>query len=306
MPPVRISICICSCQRPEPLRTALSSLAHIQVPPGTQTTVTVVDNDPARSAEPVVAELISSFPLPLDYCLEPRRGIPFARNMCIQEAHRLEADYLVFIDDDEWVEADWLIQLYGYACSVGGTAIISGKVVSQLPPDADPNLSNFFKRKHYSTGERRRYCATNNVLIPITVTRDHGLRFDEGRPFAGGEDTLFFTEATARGFDILSCAEAVVYEGIPANRLSLRWLSRRKYTVGITQAVQKEITGQPRMRIIISGIVQLLAALPMSLVFFLLGQKLKCYRSWLKACRSAGIIGGVLGAEASFYRVIDK
>jgi len=306
MPTVRISICICSCQRPEPLRTALSSLARIQVPPGTQTTVTVVDNDPARSAKSVVTGLAESFPLPLSYRLEPRRGIPFARNMCIQEAHKAEADYLVFIDDDEWVEADWLLQLYGYARSVGGTAIISGKVVSQLPPDADPNLSKFFKRKHYKTGKRRRYCATNNVLIPTTVTRDQGLRFDEGRPFAGGEDTLFFTEATARGFSILSCAEAVVYEGIPASRLSLRWLSRRKYTVGITQAVQKEITGQSRVKIITSGFAQLVVALPMSFGFFLLGQKLKCYRSWLKACRSAGIIGGVLGAEASFYRVIDK
>ncbi|WP_346837736.1 glycosyltransferase [Microbulbifer sp. SAOS-129_SWC] len=306
MPPKFLNICICSCLRPGPLEVALTSLMRMDIPAGVRVEVTVVDNDPAGSAAPVANKLAASFPVPLHYVCEPRRGIPCARNRGVAEALRLEADYLIFIDDDEWVESSWLVQLYDCAVALGGNAVVSGYVIADVPESTPALMAEFYQRKKGQTGERLEYCATNNVLIPITVVRDLGLRFDESRPFAGGEDTLFFTAVAARGIDIVNCVEAVVHETIPPSRISAHWQARRKYSAGTTQAVQKIACGRSRVRVFVSGVGQVLISLVKSCLFMLLGRRRDCYRSWLKVCRSAGVIAGVFGAQLDFYKVIDK
>jgi len=306
MPAKLIDICICSCQRPAPLDAALASLAHMQIPAGVQVVVTVVDNDPAGSAAQVVDGRAREFPLPLHYVSEPRRGIPVARNRGVAEALGRGADFLVFIDDDEWVEPDWLVKLYGYAVELGGDKVVSGHVIADVPVGTPALMAEFFQRKTCVTGERQEYCATNNVLIPIAVVRDLGLRFDEARLFAGGEDTLFFTEVTARGVEIVSCAEAVVHETIPPSRVSTRWQARRKYAAGTTQAAQKIACGRSRLRIFASGAAQILISSFKSCLFLLLGRRDESYRSWLKICRSAGMAAGVFGARVDFYKVVDR
>ena len=300
-----LNIGVCSYRRPDQLRRLLQSFAGMRVPSSLQLLVTVIDNDPAGSAQPVVAEMKASLPFSLGYCHEMRRGIPCARNRAIAEALIAEADYLVFVDDDEWVEVDWLEQLYNYALSKDG-AVICGRVKAEVPEGTRAVMAEFFERKVYPTGARRAYCATNNVLIPIAVVRDLSLRFDESRPFAGGEDTLFFTEVSARGVEILYCAEAVVHEVIPAERISVRWQSRRKFAAGTTQAVQKRACGRGRMGIIQSGVAQLLGALISAPLHFATGRTDSGYRSWLKACRSAGLIGGAIGVRSDFYRQIAE
>ncbi|SDJ99937.1 Glycosyltransferase like family 2 [Microbulbifer yueqingensis] len=282
------------------MRRALSSLAAAQLPDTVKVSVTVVDNDPAEQARPVAEELGATFPVPLKYVVEPLRGIPFARNRCLDEAQAKGANYLVFIDDDEWVAGDWLQKLYGFSLDAGDKAVVCGSVISLLPASAPDYYSMFFSRKRRRTGERLPYCATNNVLIPLAEVRRLGLRFDERRPFAGGEDVLFFTEATMRGVSIFHCAEAVVYEDVPEHRATIRWLSRRKYSVGITLARQKMYGGRSRAMVLLSATVQLLnAALVCALGVAVSRHRT---RAWLRVCRSAGMASGAMGAESQFYR----
>ncbi|MCQ3828844.1 glycosyltransferase family 2 protein [Microbulbifer elongatus] len=297
-----LDIAICTYRRPRQLEHLLSSLAQVELPEALDVQVSIVDNDPEGSAETLISCLTESFPMSLRYCRETRRGIPCARNRAIDEAHQHEAAYLVFIDDDEWVERDWLVNLVRCASEFGDKCVVSGRVRAQVPDGTSPVMAEFYERNCYSTGTRRQYCATNNVLIPIAVTRDLGLRFDESRPFAGGEDTLFFTEAVKRGVEIVFCAEAVVYEVIPAERVSIRWQSRRKYSAGTIQAVQKMSCGRGRLRTLLSGAFQLLAALAKIPLSRLGGRRDDAYRSWLKVCRSAGIVAGSLGTRSDFYR----
>ncbi len=282
------------------LRRALSSLAAVELPESVEVSVTVVDNDPAGSARPVVQGVEPTFPLPLTYAVESRRGIPFARNRCLDEAQGKGADYLIFIDDDEWVAGDWLQKLYGFAHDAGDRAVVCGSVISLMPASAPDYFSMFFSRKRRRTGERLPYCATNNVLIPMAEVRRLGLRFDENRPFAGGEDVLFFTEANLHGVAIFHCAEAVVYEDVPECRATIRWLSRRKYSVGITLARQKMRAGRSRGMVLASALVQLLTASLVCLLGIAFNRQRS--RAWLRACRSAGMACGALGLESQFYR----
>ncbi|WP_232325187.1 glycosyltransferase family 2 protein [Microbulbifer agarilyticus] len=280
----------------------LASLSQMVAPESMDIQVSVIDNDPEGGARAIVDNVSAGFPFRLQYCLEPRRGIACARNRAIDEAHRQGASYLVFIDDDEKVDRMWLFHLVRCALVFNGNCVISGRVRALVPEGTSPVMAEFFERKCYRTGERRQYCATNNVLIPIAVTRDLNLRFDESRPFAGGEDTLFFTEVVKKGVEVVFCAEAVVYEVIPRERISVAWQSRRKFSVGTTQALQKMSCGRRRPRILLSGFLQLVASVVKMPLFRLSGRADDAYRSWLKACRSAGIVVGVFGVRSDFYR----
>ena len=295
-----LDICICTCRRPELLRRALTSLSALELPDSVRVSVTVVDNDAAQSARPAVRELEDGFPHPLTYAVEQQPGIPFARNRCLDEAYAKGADYLVFIDDDEWVAGDWLQKLYGFARDAGDAAVVCGSVISLLPAAAPDYFSMFFSRKRRRTGERLPYCATNNVIMPLAEIRKLGLRFDEERPFAGGEDVLFFTQMALGGIPIFHCAEAVVFEDVPESRANLSWLARRKYSVGITQARQKLLAGRSRAGVLASALVQLLAASLMCVLGAAVSRQRS--RAWLRACRSAGMACGVLGLESQFYR----
>lgn len=300
-----INIAICTCQRAQLLRQCLDSIATILLPADTTVTVTIIDNDSGQSARPVVDALASSFPFVLHYVCEARRGIPCARNRAIEETHALRSDYLVFIDDDEWVRPDWLVQLYGYAQQLGGRVVVSGGVISELPASTPDYIRAAYGNRVYRTGEKLAACATNNVIIPIHVTRDLGLRFDESDPLAGGTDTIFFVEAVAQGVEIRRCAEALVHEAVPESRANLRWLSKRKYRAGITEAWRKQKKGRSKGRILVSAVALSGLETAGALFVTLAGNKKVATRLWLKACKYWGVANGVVGRKVDSYRSID-
>ena len=54
-----------------------------------------------------------------------------------------------------------------------------------------------------------------------------GIRFDEELLFSGGSDTMFHRAAKAAGCTTAWCPEAVVYEIVPVERLTLSYQFRR-------------------------------------------------------------------------------
>lgn len=303
---VSINICVCTCQRNKLLSDCLESIAGAQIPFNTKVHVTVVDNDPGRSANDLVSKLSESYPLELHYSVEPRRGIPCARNRAIDVTHQLECDYLVFVDDDEQVDVSWLSALYGYVCKQGGDIIVSGDVIAELPADTPLSIQGLFGSKERYTGQVLKTCATNNVIIPAFVTRDLGLRFDESHPLAGGTDTIFFVEAVARGVRIVRCVEALVYESIPSSRANLAWLMKRKYRAGITEAWRKRQKGRGSLRIMLSAALVMLVETTKAVVLAVLGLTLARNKCWLKASKSAGVFMGVLGSRVDSYKEITQ
>ncbi|WP_444918392.1 glycosyltransferase family 2 protein [Microbulbifer sp. JMSA003] len=299
-------ICVCTYQRPERLRSSLRSLANLRLPLAVNVAVLVVDNDSdVQAGRKVVAEISEGFPLPLHCAVEKQRGIPCARNRSIDELESMGADYLVFIDDDEWVEADWLIQLYTYAQKLGGNSVVCGSVIRRWPDSAPAYYSNIFYRQKRKTGEELSYCATSNVLIPMSNIRSLGLRFNEQDPLGAGTDVIFFTELSAQGGKIVYCLEARVYEAVPESRANMRWLSRRKFSAGITLAKHKIAKGRGHTSIFVSALGQLLISSIGCILGLIFGGKRLGSGPWLRACRSAGMACGVFGVRSEFYRVVD-
>src|SRR5581483_3089518 len=103
---MHISICVCSYKRPDMLRKLLGELRGIETRDSFTFSVVISDNDVEGSARPVVDELAADYPVPIDYVIEPRRSISFARNAALARA---TGDAIAFIDDDEWPRRDWLM-----------------------------------------------------------------------------------------------------------------------------------------------------------------------------------------------------
>ena len=301
-----VAICICTYMREGLLGECLDSIADMQAPSDLDVQVVVIDNDASASSSPLVSKRRETFPFQLSYVCEPKRGIPCARNRAIVEAQVIRSDYLVFIDDDERVAREWLVILFDYCQQKGGRAVIHGGVEPVLPPTAPAHLRALYQKNKRKTGDRLNACATNNVIVPVWLTTELGLRFDESNPLAGGTDTIFFTQAVAQGVEIFECSEALVRETIPASRVTLSWWSKRKYRAGITEAWRKRQAGRSMVSILISALMQVVIESVKAIILMLVGQWTLRNRCWLKACRSAGVFAGVFGAQVDSYKQIDS
>jgi succinoglycan biosynthesis protein ExoM len=197
---------------------------------GVAASVLVVDNDPVGAGAAAVAGL------GVTAVVEPEPGISAARNRALRGAG--DQDLLVFVDDDEVPHADWLFALYETYRATEAAAV-AGPVVSRYAVEPEPWVvaGGFYDRAHrraLRTGTTVKTAATNNLLLDLRVVRRAGLAFDPELGLSGGEDTLFTSALTAAGGRIVWCAEAVVSDVVPADRLTRPYLLAR--TAGLANA----------------------------------------------------------------------
>lgn len=253
-PECHIDICICTFRRPM-LTETLASLQHLVVPPGCHLRVLVVDNDDTPSARQraEAAEL----PFPLVYIHAPARNISIARNAGLAAA---DAEYLAFLDDDERVTPEWLLQLYATARD-SGADLVFGPAVSIYPTDTEAWMVD---GDYHSTKPPPRHGALTtgcsaNVLIRRHADCVTGLRFDPNLGRCGGEDTVFFRQVFARGGVLRFATEARVYEEVAPQRLSLAWLLQRKLRAGQSHARAQILTSATPLRTRLTLLVSALA-----------------------------------------------
>ena len=257
--------------------------------------VLVIDNDPARSAEPVAA----ASAIAIDYVSHPVPGLAQVRNRALDSIDG--ESFLVFIDDDETADDGWLDALVTHA-RTSRSAVVTGPVISELPTDAPRWIrrGGFIQRDRFATGDTIWTAASNNTALNVAAWRQLGSpRFDAAFSATGGEDTDFFARLVAAGAHIEWCDEAVVREPVAADRLTLRWITRRAYSAGLVVGVLRR-RDQPAARIAASsfaatavGAVQMLAE-----IVTLRGVQTKSFERTLGGI---GRIASLFGATATSY-----
>lgn len=227
-----IAICIATYHRPEQLAETLKSLPQC-FPEPYEGEVRVVDNDENRSAEQVVRAFAAQSRIPTHYLVEPEQNIALARNRAIDMG---EADYVVFIDDDEIASRDWLKHLIHAAQEPFADAVI-GPVVGMLPSETPVWCSSghwFDKPVPAENGPMRwTGTRTSNTLVRGRWFYRQGLRFDPSYGRSGGSDVALFKKIAIQGGQFHAASKAVVYEEVEPERASLAWLIRRFYRGGI-------------------------------------------------------------------------
>jgi succinoglycan biosynthesis protein ExoM len=225
------------------LEALLASLASVRAPEGMELAFLIIDNDESASAKSSAEAFAKTMGWQVRHIVERQPGIPLARNRALQEAHAIAADYLAFVDDDETVDADWLVELTDAAHSrrlelVGGPVLCSNRM-EDIPPGFWRRLVfegvrwRYFKKERSARRRARRGCegdiviVTNNWLLDLGWQKRTGLRFDERLKESGGSDALFYQEAKALGIRSGWSWNAIVREWVPPSRLTFAYQFNR-------------------------------------------------------------------------------
>ncbi len=306
-----IVVAVLTYQRSDTFERFLAEYSRIEPPSDARTTLLVVDNDDDGSARTVVEAYRNQIP-ELHYVVEPTAGIPIARNRAIDEALSLQADVLCFIDDDEYPDQQWLVKLVETWRQ--SPADLIGGPVSVAPADAslgrwqkliNRSLTARQRRKNRVSADapvrsRRSTILTNNWLCDLHWLEQAGIRFDERLTFTGGSDTSFFKAAVARGCKTAWCPDAVVYETVTSDRLSLRYQFRRGASQSITHFHMKH---QPTPAIVVSTAACAIVRFILGCLLFVL--PLFGTASLVMAVRSlgwaVGRIQALLGVQSKLY-----
>ena len=221
-----VTICVASIGR-----TSLVQLLHSLEAlhwPRSKIRVIVADDSPNDAARGLIEDA-GPWRLPIEVYPVGARNIATARNVCLDHVQTL---FATFVDDDEWAHRDWLAHLHKTAVSYNADAVF-GAVDAIYSPTTPPWLKKvgLFRKRPGATGEKVSMGATCNALVRVVTIRRLQLRFDEAFGRTGGEDTDFFHRLSAAGGVLVACADAVVYEQVPVERLQIVHL-RQRYTRG--------------------------------------------------------------------------
>ncbi|HIF9240957.1 TPA: glycosyltransferase [Photobacterium damselae] len=229
-----ISISLCTCNRPSLFEKALLSLSKLKLI-DKEVILVVVDNDPAGSGFEVFKQFQSYLPFKSYYFCELTKGITYARNRALLESINLNATALAFFDDDAEVDPMWLKNLYDLFKN-DKKLIVTGPQLSRFPNDA-PDWSKeivYFNPKRRKDKSEVSWAATNNVIFPLSVYKEHKILFDNAMRFTGGSDQCFFMNCVKVGYKIIWSDNAIVTEYVPNERLTIDWVKNRSYRYGTT------------------------------------------------------------------------
>lgn len=246
----RVAVCAVTYLRPHGLARLLEGLAALRFRqvPEPEIEIVVVDNDPARSAQPVCAEWAGRLRWPLRYLPEERRGVSHARNRAVAGAREAGAELLAFIDDDEVPQPAWLDELL--RVQAGHRAdVVAGPVLQVFEGEVPAWVTRgrFFETPRLATGARKEDPGAGNVLIRVDALRGMDEPFDPRFTLTGGEDTHLFLRLARAGAVMVWADEAVAMEWTPATRTRARWILQRVYrTANTWSACERELHPTPR------------------------------------------------------------
>ncbi len=108
---MKATIAICTWNRSRLLAGTLESLERLEIPPGLDWEVLVVDNASSDDTKSVIGSFVAR--LPIQYLFEPEQGHSRSRNRAVEHA---SGDVMLWTDNDVRVDQRWLlVYLDGFA-----------------------------------------------------------------------------------------------------------------------------------------------------------------------------------------------
>jgi succinoglycan biosynthesis protein ExoM len=308
--PVRITVAVPTFRRPHDLRVGLPMLLEHAREVSADASgryvvdVLVVDNDPERGAEALVATFPSA---DLRYAAEPTPGIAAVRNRALDEAS--DARLLAFIDDDERPEPGWLARLVETWESTAA-AVVSGRILADYAGELDPwiRAGEFFVRRSMPTGTPIDVAAAGNLLLDLEQIRAIGVRFESPLGLGAGEDTVFSRAVAHAGRRMVWCNESAAVDFVPLERMTRTWVLTRAWSHGnATVLVDLWLTrGRvARLRARASGLGRGMLRVAGGAARWVFGLAFRSSRHQARGLRAvlrgAGMIGGACGLVFEEY-----
>lgn len=246
-----ISVVLCTYNRADILRGALSSLAAMAVPTDLDWEIVVVDNNSNDRTRAVVDEFRAVSPAPVRYSFEGKQGLSHARQLGVTVAR---GEIIAFTDDDVVVDSAWLDELWA-AFATLDAACVGGPIMPiwQAPPP--PWLMEDLHGALALLDLGTQVCVLDvprlwgaNMAFRSEVLKQHG-GFDHrlGRTadkLYAGEETDLMHRILRAGGKLVYYPTARVSHLIPASRLRKRYFRTWRFHQGQLKAYSSKVDGQ--------------------------------------------------------------
>lgn len=306
---LKVVVGIPTFKRPQGLRRLLNSIAK-QVS-NFEIIVLVADNegDYGTGLCTVQEVLAQNYPLSLKAIAVNERGISQVRNALMDEAFgNMKADLLAMIDDDEWVEPQWITSLV--AVQQQTNADVTGGSVSpefEMPPPAwSKGLNIYYQSVENKSGLVPFVSGTTNVLLSRSIVDNYPEeRFDTYYSLVGGGDKEYFTRLKRLGATFAFAHEAQAHEIFGTTRLTKSWAIERAYRIGAGD-IRIISKNDPTIYTKIKEITKFSGALITSVAVYVLmfaipNERMKAR---LKFSRQMGKLSALSGAQKKVYKDI--
>ncbi|MFP5346779.1 MAG: glycosyltransferase [Actinomycetes bacterium] len=301
-----IALCVLTHRRPLGLHQLLAGIAQLDVDGlALDLRVVVVDNDVEASARGVVEDVAEEFPFPLTYEVEPKQGIPIARNRAVAAAGDVEL--IGWLDDDEVPMRDWLRHLLA-AYRGTGADVVLGPSVPRFPSGTPSWIvrGGFFDRVRFPSGTRipPHYARTSGVLLRRAAMPPRPEPFNEELRFTGGSDRELFVEMARLGATFVWVDEAQVVEHVPASRARAGWILQRAFRIGNSRSIALVLDGAGlgrRLKRCAAGLVKVGKG-AVRMARGIPAGRAGVVRGALECWNGAGLASGALGYRYQEYR----
>ena len=284
-----ICVCICTYKRPELLEGLLSKLERQGTEGLFEYSIVIVDNDKCESACQTVESYARQSKVSINYYVEPKQNIALARNKVIENAH---GDLVALIDDDEFPDERWLLNLYKALTYYKADGIL-GPVLPcfETEPPVWVLKGRFFDRPTHPTGHILRWknTRTGNALLRKSLFKEDRQRFNPEFG-SGGEDRDFFRRKIEEGHVFVWYNEAPVFEFVPEKRWKRTVLLKRALLRG---AMALNSTGSRPRSIFYSAVAIAIYTVCLPF-FFVLGHHV-FMKYLIKDCDHIGKVAAFLG-----------
>ena len=298
-----VVVAVTTCRRSEALTIALASLRRqLTQVPGSR--LVVVDYDVEPSAASVV-EPVAALDRRIRYLHRPGTRVEAARKDALDAA--AGADLLVILDGEEQPGERWLAALVSTWHAQHQPAAVVGPVVPIFQGDPDPwvTAGGFFSGPRHVTGDEVVAVRSNNLLLDLSELQRLDLPFDPSPGFADAPDTVISRRLSSVGGRIVWCDEAVVFDPVPLDRATRRWVqdsTSRSADCDLRARVSLARPGLPRLaarlRGTLAGAARLVGGGLRLAYGRLLGSLRNDARGTGTALRGAGMVRGAWGQVA--------
>lgn len=306
---MKVSVCAATFKRPNLLRDLLESLNNLTFTriPTPILEVIIVDNDSTRSAEATVEAFKSSFQWPLKYVVETNSGVTYARNRCISEASK-ESEFIAMLDDDETATPQWLEELL-ISQQKFDAKVVSGPVLAVYSAEQEVptwiKAGEFYSFPRYETGREMNVAFTGNVMFSTQLLqnlKEGESFFDHRFAHKGAEDVYLFSSLHKAGHKIVWADEAVLYEPIADQRLSLHWILNRGFWAwSVHSLIETELYPSIKVQSIraLKGLGLIITG-ALSIGPALLFGKHKAVEALVKVFKGIGTLSGLVGRQGNW------
>lgn len=280
-----ISVIICTYNRDSYIYKTLEFVAKNDLSTE-EYEIILVDNNCTDNTVAECLRFQKSFPnVRYRYFLETNQGLSYARNRGIAEAH---GDCFLFLDDDAFVEVNYLKSLRLYLSQYPEMMAFGGKIIPLYESGREPEwMSPFlvpivsaidksseivpFTGKSYPIGANmgfRRSCIEKIGLFKTTLGRSK-------KNLIGGEEKDIFNRVQQENMKVLYFPNLVVHHVIPEYRTTMEYVKNMAFGVGKSEKIRCAANSKEYLAVMFKELVKWGGSVVLALYYCILGKPLK-------------------------------